>query len=124
VWYTILLLILLILGIEVVGNLEKKSNTRTDHYLKVYVDGEKVAKSEKKSSVPPPRWEWPEDHQLQVCVSLVVIELALIDHLTDISLLHPSSTIKVVIYRKASLRVGKNVVEQHSGKIMELLENG
>jgi hypothetical protein len=118
------LLILSILGIEVVGDLEKKLNIRMHHFLKVYVDGEKVAKSEKKSSVPPPRWEWPEDHQLQVCVSFVVIELALIDHLTDISLLHPSSTIKIVIYRKASLRVGKNVVGQHSAKVIELLENG
>ncbi|KAF8169539.1 hypothetical protein BJ912DRAFT_1067147 [Pholiota molesta] len=89
-------------SIEVVGDLEKKLNIRTDHFLKVYVDGEKVAKSEKKSSVPPPRWEWPEDHQF---------------------LLHPSSTIKVVLYRKASLRVGKNVVGQHSGKVIELLEN-
>jgi hypothetical protein len=58
------------IGIEVVGDLENGSNPGADYFVKVYVDDEKekVAKSEKKHSVPPPRWEWPEDQKLRVII--------------------------------------------------------
>ncbi|KAF8199449.1 ankyrin repeat-containing domain protein [Pholiota molesta] len=89
-------------SIEVVGDLENGSHPGADYFVKVYVDDEKekVAKSEKKRSVLPPRWEWPEDQKF---------------------LLHPSSTIKIVIYRNRL--VGKVIVGQHIGKVFELLEN-
>jgi hypothetical protein len=117
------LFIISILGIEVVGDLERTSDTRPDHFVKIFVDDKEVAKSEKKPCVPSPRWEWPEDHELRVYI-LIVIEPALMNCLLDISLLHPSSTIKIIIYRQSRVRIRKYIVGQHSGKVFELLENG
>ncbi|KAF8160167.1 ankyrin repeat-containing domain protein [Pholiota molesta] len=90
-------------SIEVVGELEEESSTtRPDHYAIVYVDEQEVAKSEKKPRVPAPHWGWPGDHQFRI---------------------HPSSTIKVVIYRETRARVTKNIIGQHTAKAIELLEN-
>ena len=53
------------IGIEVIGELEKKnSNTRLDHFVIVCVDEKEVLKSEKKPGTPAPQWEWKEDSQL------------------------------------------------------------
>jgi hypothetical protein len=38
--------------------------TWTFDFVKVSVDEKEVAKSEKKPSVPSPRWEWQEDDRL------------------------------------------------------------
>jgi hypothetical protein len=56
-------LFILVIGIEVVGELEK-TNARSDHFVIIYVDEKDVAKSKKKPGLPAPRWEWPEDHRL------------------------------------------------------------
>jgi hypothetical protein len=56
------------IGIEVVGDLENGSHPGADYFVKVYVDDKRVAKSEKKHGIPLPRWEWPEDQKLRVCV--------------------------------------------------------
>ena len=47
-----------ILGIEVVGELKKKSpNRRPDHYVVVEVNNKRVLKSEKRRSDPAPQWK-------------------------------------------------------------------
>ena len=52
-----LLMLILWIGIEVVGDLAKKnSNTRSDHFVIVYVDDKDIVKSEKKPGAPAPRW--------------------------------------------------------------------
>ena len=61
---TIALLLFMSIGIEVIGKLEKKSNTRLDHFVIVCVDEKEVLKSEKKPGTPAPQWEWKEDSQL------------------------------------------------------------
>ena len=60
---TLALLLFMSIGIEVIGELEKK-NTRLDHFVIVYVDEKEVLKSEKKPGTPAPQWEWKEDSQL------------------------------------------------------------
>ena len=62
---TLAFLLFMSIGIEVIGELEKKSsNTRLDHFVIVYVDEKEVLKSEKKPGTPAPQWEWKEDSQL------------------------------------------------------------
>ena len=116
------------IGIEVIGELE--TNTQLDHFVIVSVDEEKVLESEKKPGTPAPKWEWKEDSQLWVCI---LPHLAFWSrwavfnwyHL-DTSLLHPPSTIKVVIYRKSRTGISKlkHLVGQHTSEATELLENG
>ncbi|KAF8157288.1 hypothetical protein BJ912DRAFT_407270 [Pholiota molesta] len=90
-------------AIEVAGDLEGKSTSkRRDHYVIVSVDGQEVAKSDKKPGQPAPRWEWPEDHEF---------------------LFHPSSVIKIAIYRESKTRITKYLIGQHTGKVIELLDN-
>ena len=51
-----------VLGIEVVGELEKKSpNRRPDHYVVVEVNNKRVFKSEKRCSDPAPQWKADEE---------------------------------------------------------------
>ena len=47
-------------------------------------------------------------------------------HLPEISLFHPSSTIKVVIYRTSRTHITKlkHIVGQHTSEAIDLLENG
>ena len=62
---TLALLLFMSIGIEVIGELEKKnSNTRLDHFVIVYVDEKEVLKSETKPGTPAPQWEWKEVSQL------------------------------------------------------------
>ena len=47
-----------VLGIEVLGELEKKSpSRRPDHYVVVEVNNKRVFKSEKRCSDPAPEWK-------------------------------------------------------------------
>ncbi|KAF8962292.1 hypothetical protein BDZ97DRAFT_1702551 [Flammula alnicola] len=88
-------------GIEVVGDLEKKkSNTQPDYFIVVYVNDKEILKSEKKSSVPPPRWQ--EEHLLSF---------------------QASSMIKIVVYRRSRLPFKNHLVGQHISKVVDLLEN-
>ena len=51
-----------VLGIEIVGELEKKgSNRRPDHYVVVEVNNKRVLKSEKRCSDPAPQWKADEE---------------------------------------------------------------
>ena len=51
-----------VLGIEVVGELEKKvPNRRPDHYVVVEVNNKRVLKSEKRCSDPAPQWKADEE---------------------------------------------------------------
>ena len=51
-----------VLGIEVVGELEKKvPNRRPDHYVVVEVNNKHVLKSEKRCSDPAPQWKVDEE---------------------------------------------------------------
>jgi hypothetical protein len=112
------------LGIEVVGDLEGTSE-RLDHFVVVSVDGQKVAKSEKKPRHPAPRWEWPEDHKLSVYIRQCPRRIGFNQYtLSYISLFHPSSEIKIAIYRKSKTHITEYLVGKHKGKVIELLNNG
>ncbi|KAF8190524.1 hypothetical protein BJ912DRAFT_925653 [Pholiota molesta] len=89
----------LLAGIEVVGDLKKK---RQASFAIVSIDDEKIAKSEKKSE-PAPQWEWKD------------LEFRF----------HPSSKIKIVIYRESRTRIdfAKHLAGQYTGKVSELLNN-
>ena len=51
-----------VLGIEVVGELEKKvPNRRPDHYVVVEVNNKRVLKSERRCSNPVPQWKADEE---------------------------------------------------------------
>jgi hypothetical protein len=41
-----------------------------------------------------------------------------------ISLFHPSSVIKIAIYRESKTRITKYLIGQHTGKVIHLLDNG
>lgn len=115
----------ILLGIEVVGNLEKSSSKRPDHFVIVYVDDKEVAKSEKKPTVPAPRWEWQEDHQVWVCTVVDLYIRAIFNYwYPNISWFQPSSIIKIMIYREGRTRIIKHLVGEHTAKVTELLETG
>ena len=51
-----------VLGIEVVGELEKKGpSRRPDHYVVVEVNNKRVFKSKKRCSDPAPQWKADEE---------------------------------------------------------------
>jgi hypothetical protein len=116
------------LGIEVVGNLEGTSTSeRRDHYVIVSVNGQEVAKSDKKPRQPAPTWEWPETRQLSVSIYRRPHRTRSNQYpLPCISLFQPSSTINIKIYRESRTHIAwaKHRVGRHTGKVVELLDNG
>jgi hypothetical protein len=114
------------LGIEIAADLEGISTSkRRDHFVIVSVDGQEVAKSEKKRRQPAPRWEWPSDHELLVCIRRCPRTIRFNQcPLSYISLFHPSSVIKIAIYRESKTRITKYLIGQHTGKVIELLDHG
>ncbi|KAF9480554.1 hypothetical protein BDN70DRAFT_856548, partial [Pholiota conissans] len=88
-------------SIEIVGDLDKN---KREYFVNISVDEHFQQKSVKKPSLPAPRWEWPQNQQF---------------------LFHPSSTIKIKVYRESRARLAtlKHSVGEYNGKVIELLES-